>query len=110
MANERVVEAFLLYSVAQVGYVVRNGVGKITDSVYKHIAIQPEIDCESLPLSRTDVARPILATNLHGETNSLQIEIVRQNACNVVQGRKSRATFGADQQGIVLPMRVCSSD
>lgn len=104
------VETLPFGSAADIADVVGERARHITEALEERAPVQPKVGRKPLPLSRANVAKPILATNLHSETSPLQIEIVRENARDVVQGRESRAALGTDQQRVVLRMRVRSRD
>ena len=84
--------------------------GEIADARQKPVRIEPEFRRELAPLARADVANTIRAADLHRRTNLLRVETIGKNARNVVERRKPRPPFRADQHGVVLGVPVGAAD
>jgi hypothetical protein len=82
-----------------------------SDALDKPSFLQAQIDCKLFPIPKADISEPVFAANFHGQLYFLYVNLlVRQNACQIVEGRESDSTTAPQQQSIVLCMSIRPGD
>ena len=70
--------------------------GHCPDSLYQPVFSQAQIDCKFFPIPKPNISQPIFAADFHGQLYFLYVNrLVRQNACQIVEGRESYGAAAA---------------
>src|SRR5271170_3288958 len=96
-------KALALRAVQNVRRELRKGAGHLANPVDDALGCELQLGGELRPLMRTDLPKPVLASDFHRELQLLQGRlVVRKRARNIVQRREPRPSFLADEDGVVL--------
>lgn len=109
--DDRVFQAFAHHLLLHRGNLVGELASEIGDAAQCFVRVEFQLDRKLAPVITPDVAKPVLATDLHRYFRLLDVDVgVRKNAGHVIEGCQANSPASADQKRVVLCVGIRSGD